>query len=68
MPSHPPIQDVSILVEQDGTDTNKYKIQSDKLQEIGAQLRGRREFSIFHNIILPVGATLLTLGFTSLFQ
>jgi hypothetical protein len=68
MPNHPPIQDVSILVEQDGTNTNKYKIQSDKLQEIGAQLRGRREFSIFHNIILPVGVTLLTLGFTSLFQ
>jgi len=66
MPNHPPFYDVSISVEQDGT--NKYKIQSDKLQEIGAQLRGRREFSIFHSIILPLIVTLFTLGFTSLFQ
>jgi hypothetical protein len=64
MPNHPPY-DVSISVEQNGK--NKYKIQSDKLQEIGAQLRGRR-FSIFHSIILPLFVTLVTLGFTSLFQ
>ena len=66
MPNHPPFHDVSISVEQDGT--NRYTIQSDKLQQIGAQLRGPREFSVFHSIILPAVVTLLTLGFTSLFQ
>ena len=53
-------------VEQDGA--SKFKIQSDQLEQIGAQLRGPREFSIFQSITLPIIVTLATLIFTSLFQ
>jgi hypothetical protein len=60
------VRHVSVYVEQDGA--NKFKIQSDQLEQIGAQLRGPREFSIFQSITLPIIVTLATLIFTSLFQ
>ena len=66
MSNHPPFHEVSICIEQDGT--NRYKIQSDKLQEIGTQLRGRREFSIFHSIVLPLIVSVATIVFSSIFQ
>ena len=66
MSNHPPFHEVSICIEQDGT--NRYKIQSDKLQEIGTQLRGRREFSIFHSIVLPLIVSIATIVFSSIFQ
>lgn len=66
MPNDPPFREVSLYVEQEGT--NKFKIQSNQLEQIGAQLRGPREFSIFQSIILPLIVTIATLIFTSLFQ
>ena len=66
MPNDPPFREVSLYVEQEGT--NKFKIQSNQLEQIGAQLRGPREFSIFQSIILPLIVTVATLIFTSLFQ
>jgi len=66
MANHPPFHEVSVYIEQDGT--SKYRIQSDKLQEIGTQLRGRREFSIFHSIVLPLFVSVATIVFSSVFQ
>ena len=66
MPSDPPFSDVSIYVQQE--EANKFKIQSGQLGQIGAQLRGPRQFSIFNSIILPVIVSLATIFFTSLFQ
>jgi hypothetical protein len=66
MPNSPPLQEVSVYVEQDGT--NKFRIQSDKLEEIGTQLRGRRKFSIFHSIVLPLIVSVATIVFSSAFQ
>ncbi len=56
----PPFREVSIYIQQEGE--NKFKIQSDQLEQIGAQLRGRRQFSIFQSIILPliVGGSIFT--------
>ena len=47
MPNDPPFREVSLYIEQEGA--NKFKIQSDQLEQIGAQLRGPREFSILIN-------------------
>ena len=66
MPNDPPFREVSLYVEQEGT--NKFKIQSNQLEQIGAQLRGPREFLIFQSILLPLIVTIATLIFTSLFQ
>jgi hypothetical protein len=66
MPNGPPFCDVSVYIEQE--EQNRFKIQSDQLEQIGAQLRGPRHFSIFHSIILPLVVTVATLLFTSLFQ
>src|SRR5919201_7022888 len=66
MAKHPPFHEVSVYIEQDGT--SKYRIQSDKLEEIGTQLRGRREFSIFHSIVLPLFVSVATIVFSSVFQ
>jgi hypothetical protein len=66
MPGDPPFSDTSIYIEQEGA--NRFKIQSGQLEQIGAQLRGRRQFSIFNSIILPVIVSLATIVFTSLFQ
>jgi len=66
MPNSPPFQEVSVYIEQDGT--NKFKIQSDKLEEIGAKLRGQRKFSIFNSIILPLIVSVATIIFSSAFQ
>jgi hypothetical protein len=66
MPKDPPFHDVSVYIEQDGT--NKFKIQSDQLEQIGKQLRGRREFSPFQSIILPLIVSVATLIFSSAFQ
>ena len=53
-------------IEQEGT--NKFTIQSDQLEQIGAQLRGRREFSIFQSIILPLIVSVATIVLSSAFQ
>jgi len=66
MSNDPPFRDASVYIEQDGP--NKFKIQSDQLEQIGAQLRGPQHFSIFNSIILPIIVTVATLFFTSLFQ
>ena len=66
MPQDPPFHDVSVYVEQEGT--SKFKIQSGQLEQIGAQLRGRREFSIFQSIILPLIVSVATIIFSSGFQ
>jgi hypothetical protein len=66
MPNDPPFREASVFIEQEGA--NKFKIQSGELEQIGAQLRGRREFSIFHSIILPLIVSLATIIFTSAFQ
>src|SRR5205814_3083203 len=58
MPDNRPVDKAYIYIEQE--ETNKFKIQSDQLQEIGAQLRGRREFSIFNSIILPLIVSVAT--------
>jgi hypothetical protein len=60
----PPSREVSIYVQPVGK--NKFKIQIDQLEQIGAQLRGTRQFSIFHSVILPliVGGSI----FSALFQ
>ena len=44
------------------------RIQSDQLEQIGAQLRGRREFSIFQSIILPLIVSVATIVLSSAFQ
>ena len=61
-----PFREPSVYIEQE--ETNKFKIQSDQLEQIGARLRGPRHFSIFQSIILPIIVTVATLIFTSLFQ
>ena len=66
MPNDPPVRDVSVRIEQEGA--NKFTIQSDQLEQIGAQLRGRREFSIFQSIILPVIVSVATIVLSSAFQ
>jgi hypothetical protein len=57
------VREVTIYLEQEGK--NKFKIQTDQLEQIGAQLRGRRKFSIFQSIILPliVGGSIFTYFF-----
>jgi hypothetical protein len=66
MPNDPPFHEAYVYIEQEGT--NKFKIQSDQLEQIGAQLRGHREFSIFHSIILPLIVSVATIIFSSAFQ
>jgi hypothetical protein len=66
MPNDPPVRDVAVRIEQEGT--NKFRIQSDQLEQIGAQLRGRREFSIFQSIILPLIVSVATIVLSSAFQ
>jgi hypothetical protein len=66
MPNDPPFPAVSISIEQEGA--NKFKIQSGQLEQIGTQLRGRRQFSTFQSVILPAIVSLPTITFTSLFQ
>jgi hypothetical protein len=58
------VREVSIYIEQE--DKNKFKIRTDQLEQIGAKLRGRRQFSVFQSVILPliVGGSI----FTYLFQ
>ena len=66
MPNDPPAHDVSVRIEQEGA--NSFRIQSDQLEQIGAQLRGRREFSIFQSIILPLIVSVATIVLSSAFQ
>jgi hypothetical protein len=54
--------EASVYIQQDG---KKFKIQSDQLQQIGEQLRGRPHFSVFNSIIIPLTVTILTLLATS---
>ena len=55
-----------VYVEQE--EGSKFKIRSDQLEQIGAQLRGRRQFSVFSSIILPIIIAIATVSVTSLFQ
>ena len=66
MPNDSPAHDVSVRIEQEGA--NSFRIQSDQLEQIGAQLRGRREFSIFQSIILPLIVSVATIVLSSAFQ
>jgi hypothetical protein len=66
MPNDATFRETAIIIEQEGA--NKYKIQSDQLEQIGAQLRGRRTFSIFNSIILPIIVSAATIFFSSGFQ
>jgi hypothetical protein len=61
--NNPSFHDVSVYIETDGA--NKLKIQSDQLEKIGAQLRGRKEFSIFNSIILPLIVSVVTVLISS---
>jgi hypothetical protein len=61
--NNPPFHEVSVYIEPAGA--NKFKIQSDQLEQIGAQLRGRHEFSIFNSIILPLIVSVVTVLITS---
>jgi hypothetical protein len=66
MSNDPPAHDVSVRIEQEGA--NSFRIQSGQLEQIGAQLRGRREFSIFQSIILPLIVSVATIVLSSAFQ
>lgn len=63
MSNNPTFHEVSVYIEPAGA--NKFKIQSDQLEQIGAQLRGRHEFSIFNSIILPLIVSVVTVLITS---
>jgi hypothetical protein len=65
-PNEPPVGDAYVYVEQE--EASKFKIRSDQLEQIGAQLRGRRQFSIFNSIILPIIIAVATVFISSLFQ
>lgn len=54
--------DVSIFIDGD----KKFSIRSSDLEAIGAQLRGRKSFSVFNYIFLPIGISLLTVIGTTL--
>jgi hypothetical protein len=58
--------DVLLHVEQEAP--NKFKIESDQLEQIGLKLRGPRRFSVFNSIVLPALVTLLTTILTGTFQ
>jgi hypothetical protein len=66
MPNDSAAHDVSVRIEQEGA--NSFRIQSGQLEQIGAQLRGRREFSIFQSIILPLIVSVATIILSSAFQ
>jgi hypothetical protein len=66
MPNDTAAHDVSVRIEQEGA--NSFRIQSGQLEQIGAQLRGRREFSIFQSIILPLIVSVVTIILSSAFQ
>ena len=55
-----------VYVEQE--EASKFKIRSDQLEQIGTQLRGRRPFSFFNSIILPIIIGVVTVSVSSLFQ
>jgi hypothetical protein len=58
--------DVLLYIEKGGPET--YRIESDQLEHIGAKLRGPRQFSVFHSIVLPLIVSVATVIFTGLFQ
>lgn len=60
------IGEAYVYVEQEAA--NKFKIRSDQLEQIGAQLRGPRQFSVFNTIILPMIVTVATVSITSFVQ
>jgi hypothetical protein len=69
-PDEVPTPPVSVLIEKD--DDRKYTVRTSDLGYIASQLRGKRSFSVFNSIILPilvvVGTTLVTTAIGSLFQ
>jgi hypothetical protein len=58
--------DLFVFVEHD--QDNRYKIQSNNLEEIGAKLRGPRHFSVFNSIVLPIMISIVTFLCTGFFQ
>jgi hypothetical protein len=61
-----PVEKASVYIEQE--EENKFRIGSDQLEKIGAQLRGPRRFSVFYSIILPLIVSVGTVVISSLFQ
>lgn len=61
-----PVSEVLLYIEKEGPD--RFKIQSDQLEAVGAKLRGPRQFSVFNSIILPLIVSVATVIFTGLFQ
>jgi hypothetical protein len=63
----PAVEKASVYIEQE--EANKFKIESEQLEQIGAQLRGPpKPFSIFYTIILPLIVSAGTVILSSLFQ
>jgi hypothetical protein len=58
--------EVRIAIEQEKA--GRYKIRSDQLEQIGTQLRGKRHFSVFNSIVLPIIVTVLTTLLTTSLQ
>src|SRR5712692_6844661 len=58
--------DIAVFVEQEST--NRYRVLSPQLEQIGEKLRGKQRFSIFYSIILPIIVSAATIIFSSLFQ
>lgn len=65
--SRKPRKTNSVLLSIEREDSNKFRVQSDQLEAIGAKLRGPRRFSVFNSIVLPVIVSVVTvLASTSL--
>lgn len=54
---------VTVVVESKGG--NRYNIATADLEAIAAQLRGKKSFSVFYSIIIPIGVTVLTAFLTT---
>jgi len=63
---NPPERPAYVHIEREGE--SRYRILSSSLEHIGEQLRGKRRFSIFNSIILPVIVTIVTVLVTGSFQ
>jgi hypothetical protein len=65
-PDQPKFSGATIYIERE--DDNRYKLNSDQLELIGSQLRGKQKFSIFNSIILPLFVSVATIVFSGAFQ
>jgi hypothetical protein len=61
-----PQSDAYLVIESDGE--GRYRIQTDRLQQIGEQLRGPRRFSVFNSLVLPALVALVTTVLTGTYQ